>query len=63
MPEIEQENPGLRKNQREQICRKEFEKSPENPFNQVHGSYDLSKEEMKGLRDREKEKIEGRLTR
>lgn len=61
MPEIEQENPGLRKNQREQICRKEFEKSEENPFNQVHGSYDMSKPEMGRLREQERGKIEGRL--
>lgn len=61
MPEIEQENPGLRKNQREQICRKEFEKSEENPFNQVYGKYDMSKEEMARIRENERDKIEGRL--
>ncbi|KAL9623561.1 MAG: hypothetical protein Q9160_002242 [Pyrenula sp. 1 TL-2023] len=58
MPEIEQENPGLRKNQREQICRKEFEKSEENPFNQVHGAFDMSKDELSRIRDNEREKLE-----
>ncbi|KAJ9199357.1 hypothetical protein DTO164E3_4669 [Paecilomyces variotii] len=61
LPEIEQEHPGLRKNQRIEICRKEFEKSPENPFNQVHVSFDASKEEIAALKEAEKKKIEARL--
>lgn len=61
MPEIEQENPGLRKNQREQMCRKEFEKSEENPFNQVHGTFDMSKDELSRIRENEREKLENRL--
>ncbi|MCJ1359082.1 MAG: hypothetical protein MMC33_009082 [Icmadophila ericetorum] len=61
LPEIEKENPGLRKNQRVQLCRKEFEKSEENPFNQVHAGYDASREDVKGLREGEREKVEKRL--
>lgn len=52
---------GLRKNQKEEKIRKEFEKSPENPFNQVNASYDASKDEVKALKEAEKSKIENRL--
>jgi len=52
---------GLRKNQKEEKIRKEFEKSPENPFNQVNARYDATKDEVKELRAAEKNKIEGRL--
>ncbi|KAL9110093.1 MAG: hypothetical protein Q9227_005286 [Pyrenula ochraceoflavens] len=61
MPEIMEENPGLKKNVREERCRKEFDKSPENPFNQVHGSYNMSRDELAAIREGEKKKIEGRL--
>jgi hypothetical protein len=44
-----------------EMCRKEFEKSEENPFNQVAGTYDMSREEMKSLRESERAKLEGRL--
>ena len=53
---------GLRRQQKIEIIRKEFEKSPENPFNQVSGSYDMSKEDMKALKDGEREKKEALLT-
>jgi len=52
---------GLRKNQKEANIRKEFEKSPDNPFNQVNARYDASKDEVKELREAEKTKIESRL--
>lgn len=52
---------GLRQNQKKEKLRKEFEKSEENPFNQVSAAYDASKEEVKALRDAEKQKIEARL--
>ncbi|CAI7566365.1 unnamed protein product [Penicillium bialowiezense] len=61
LPEIEEENPGLRRNQRMDLCRKEFEKSEENPFNQVHAAVNASKEEVAQLRDNERKKVEGRL--
>ncbi|ORY63168.1 uncharacterized protein BCR38DRAFT_458392 [Pseudomassariella vexata] len=54
---------GLRLNQRKERIRKEFEKSPENPFNQVAATYNASKEEVAELRAQEKAKIEGRLGR
>lgn len=61
MPEIEQEFPGLRKTQRELIAKKEFEKSEENPFNQAHARFDTTREEIRGIREIEKEKLEGRF--
>ncbi|RDL35820.1 Uncharacterized protein BP5553_06432 [Venustampulla echinocandica] len=52
---------GLRQNQKKDRVRKEFEKSGENPFNQVSASYDTTKEELEEIREREKQKIEARL--
>ncbi|KAK2630574.1 hypothetical protein QTJ16_001394 [Diplocarpon rosae] len=52
---------GLRQNQKRERIRKEFEKSEENPFNQVSARYDASKEELRELREQERAKIEGRL--
>jgi hypothetical protein len=52
---------GLRQNQKREKIRKEFEKSEENPFNQVSAAYDASKEELKELREAERRKIELRL--
>lgn len=63
MPEIEEENPGLRRNQRMDICRKEFEKSEENPFNQAHVSFDASREEISTVKEGERKKMESRLTK
>lgn len=39
----------------------EFEKSPENPKNQVHGTYDMTQEDLADIRAQEKSKIEQRL--
>ncbi|KAK0643604.1 hypothetical protein B0T16DRAFT_459731 [Cercophora newfieldiana] len=52
---------GLRLNQRKERIRKEFEKSPENPMNQLSVAYDASKEEIAQLKQAEKSKVEGRL--
>ena len=62
LPEIEEEHPGLRKQQRVEIVRKEFERSPENPFNQVNARFDTSREELREIKEREREKVEKRLT-
>ncbi|KAJ5226341.1 Coiled-coil domain-containing protein [Penicillium chermesinum] len=61
LPEIEQENPGLRRQQRIDLCRKEFDKSEENPFNQVHVAVNATKEEVAQVRDQERQKTEKRL--
>ncbi|KAM0714930.1 hypothetical protein Q7P37_009395 [Cladosporium fusiforme] len=52
---------GLRRQQKIDQIRKEFDKHPDNLFNQVQGSYNMSKEEMQALRDSEKAKLEARL--
>lgn len=52
---------GLRQNQKREKIRKEFEKSEENPFNQVSAKFDSSKDELKELREQENRKIENRL--
>ncbi|KAK3943892.1 hypothetical protein QBC46DRAFT_361628 [Diplogelasinospora grovesii] len=51
---------GLRLNQKKEKIKKEFEKSPENPFNQVTASYDTSKEELAKIKQQERDKIEAR---
>lgn len=61
LPEIEEENPGLRRQQRIALCRKEFDKSEENPFNQVHANVNATKEELAQLRENERKKLEDRL--
>ncbi|KAG9242552.1 putative coiled-coil domain-containing protein like protein [Calycina marina] len=52
---------GLRQNQKKDKVRKEFEKSDENPFNQVRAAYDASKGDIKQLKEQEMAKIEQRL--
>jgi hypothetical protein len=52
---------GLRLNQKKEKIRKEFEKSPDNPFNQVTASYNATRDEVRQLRDGESSKIESRL--
>lgn len=63
MPEIEEENPGLRRQQRMDICRKEFDKSEENPFNQVHVAVNATKEDVSQVRAQERAKTESRLNK
>lgn len=63
MPEIEEENPGLRRQQRIDVCRKEFDKSEENPFNQVHVAFDATREEIADVKDAERKKKEARLAK
>lgn len=54
---------GLRLDQRKQRIRKEFDKSPENPFNQVTAAYNASRGDIADLRSSEKAKIDARLGR
>ncbi|KAI4207654.1 MAG: hypothetical protein LQ346_000461 [Caloplaca aetnensis] len=61
MPELEEEMKGLRRQQRVDVIRKEFEKSPENPFNQVRVAHDATKDEIRETREKEREKVEARL--
>lgn len=52
---------GLRRQQKIDQIRKEFEKHPENPFNQVSASYNMTKEEIAELKESERVKKEKRL--
>lgn len=61
LPEMEEEHKGLRRNQRVEMVRKEFEKSPENPFNQVSAQFDSTREEIREMKERERDKTEARL--
>ncbi|EXJ87839.1 hypothetical protein A1O1_04766 [Capronia coronata CBS 617.96] len=62
LPQIEVEHPGLRKQQRIEIVRKEFEKSEENPFNQAGNiRFDATKDELAETRKKVKEGVEKRL--
>lgn len=54
---------GLRLNQKKANIRKEFEKSPDNPFNQVNATYNATRDDLADLRAKEKAKVEGRLAR
>jgi hypothetical protein len=51
---------GLRQNQKKERIRKEFERSPENPFNQLTARYDTTRDELKELKDQERTQIEAR---
>ncbi len=53
---------GLRRQQRLDLIRKEFEKHPDNPFNQISGKYNSSGQELAALREQERDAIEERLT-
>ncbi|KAI9672086.1 MAG: hypothetical protein M1831_001899 [Alyxoria varia] len=53
---------GLRRQQKVEQIRKEFEKSPDNPFNQgLVGKFDMSKDEKAEMREKERETRETRL--
>ncbi|KAK5660252.1 hypothetical protein OQA88_12790 [Cercophora sp. LCS_1] len=59
--EVDGSGAGLRLNQKKEKIRKEFEKSPENPMNQVSVAYDATKDEIARVVEQEKRKTEGRL--
>ncbi|EXJ82837.1 hypothetical protein A1O3_06652 [Capronia epimyces CBS 606.96] len=62
LPQIEVEHPGLRKQQRIELVRKEFEKSEENPFNQAGNvRFDATKDELGETRRKVRESVEKRL--
>ncbi|KAF2099248.1 DUF1014-domain-containing protein [Rhizodiscina lignyota] len=52
---------GLRRQQKIELIRKEFEKHPDNPFNQISAQFNSTREELAELQDAEKRKIESRL--
>ena len=52
---------GLRRQQKIDQIRKEFEKHPDNPFNQVSAAFNSTRDEIAELRESEKSKKEKRL--
>lgn len=54
---------GLRLDQRRTRIRKEFEKHPDNPFNQVSVAYNATRDDIATLKAQEKAKVETRLGR
>ncbi|ODV92943.1 hypothetical protein CANCADRAFT_1543 [Tortispora caseinolytica NRRL Y-17796] len=61
LPELKEEHKGLRLNQYKELIRKEFEKSPENPFNQATVAYDATQDEVREVKQAQKAGIEARL--
>ncbi|KAF2458511.1 hypothetical protein BDY21DRAFT_204957 [Lineolata rhizophorae] len=52
---------GLRRNQKIDQIRKEFDKHPDNPFNQANARFNSTKEEMEAIKSAERQKLEDRL--
>ncbi|KAM6500985.1 Protein of unknown function (DUF1014) domain containing protein [Amanita muscaria] len=61
LPNIKQEHPGLRLQQYKELLYKQFQKSPENPFNQATVAYDATKEEKVEVLKKKRVEIEERL--
>jgi len=61
LPNLKEEHPGLRLNQYKDLLHKQFQKSPDNPFNQTLVSYDASKEEKVAVLNQHKQKLQERL--
>ena len=61
--EMKKEKTGLRLQQMKELAYKEFQRSEENPFNQVTADHNATKDELKTLAADERRKLESRLTR
>jgi hypothetical protein len=62
LPEVKEEHKGLRLNQMVELIKKEFDKHPDNPFNQTGiVAHNASREEVEHKRREEKQRIENRL--
>jgi len=61
LPKLKEEHPGLRLNQYKELLYKQFQKSPDNPFNQTTVDYNASKEEKVSALKSRRDAIEGRL--
>ncbi|GJE88073.1 DUF1014 domain-containing protein [Phanerochaete sordida] len=61
LPNLKIERPGLRLQQYQEVLYKQFQKSPENPFNQTTISYDASKDEKVEALKKKQEAVESRL--
>lgn len=63
LPELRKERPGLRLNQYKQLMYEEFQKSPDNPFNQVKAAYNASQSDVGEILDDVKKRKEDKLIR
>ncbi|RKP10573.1 hypothetical protein THASP1DRAFT_27628 [Thamnocephalis sphaerospora] len=61
MPRVKKENPGLRLTQLQQVLWKEWQKSPENPFNQATLAFNASVADERELIQQRRREIEERL--
>jgi len=61
LPKLKEDHPGLRLQQYQDLMYKNFQKSPDNPFNQDVLSYDATKEEKVEALQTKKTQIEDRL--
>jgi len=61
LPKLKEDHPGLRLQQYQDLMYKNFQKSPDNPFNQGALSYDATKEEKVEALKTKKTEIEDRL--
>ncbi|KAF4614416.1 hypothetical protein D9613_003333 [Agrocybe pediades] len=61
LPKAREEHPGLRLQQYKDLLYKQFQKSPENPYNQVTIAYDASKEEKVEALKAKQAQVEQRL--
>ena len=62
LPKAKEEHPGLRFQQYQDLLYKQFQKSKENPFNQVHVSYDATKEEKLAVLKAKRDAMAARLS-
>lgn len=61
LAELKAENSGLRQQQMKDLCFKEFQKSPLNPFNQVTAEHNATRDEVREIAARERKRNEERL--
>ncbi|KAK0473991.1 hypothetical protein IW261DRAFT_1569359 [Armillaria novae-zelandiae] len=61
LPNLKQDHPGLRLQQYKDLLHKQFQKSPENPFNQTLVAYDASKQDKVEALKSKKAQVEERL--
>ncbi|KAI0689824.1 hypothetical protein BC835DRAFT_1367194 [Cytidiella melzeri] len=61
LPNVKADHPGLRMQQYQEVLYKQFQKSPENPFNQVTISYDATKEAKVDALKKKQNAVESRL--
>jgi len=61
LPNLKADHPGLRLQQYKDLLHKQFQKSPDNPFNQVNLTYDATKEERVDALKAKRAVVEERL--